>query len=150
MSLWMRDSERSDPALGSPPPPVRPFFPRDSNFVVWVRSRIRIYNNGSLYSDSGWNDDDWTPLASLVTLSYNLASKNSTVDVTSTLDIQTGGSIMPWQLVIEEVDSHSGTDVTSLTTHDIAPGSTTTISWSASLNHTLTANYMVLVPAEGA
>jgi|GEM_PF-2733353 len=145
---WMRDSDRSDPALGSPPPPLRPFFPRASNYVTWVRSRIRIYHNGSLYSDSGWNDSDWTPLATFVTLPTNLASKNSTVNVTTTLDMQTGGSPMPWQLVIEEVNTSTGTPVTTLTTHDIAANAVTTLNWSASLNHILTAdNYMVLVPS---
>jgi hypothetical protein len=149
--IWMRDSDRAyDSALGSPPPPLRPLFPRDSNFVTWVHSRIRIYHNGTLYSDTGWSD--YTPLATFYGVPSSVtASKSSTVDVTTTLDIEVGGSRMPWQIVFEEIDSHTGGSVTTLTTHDITPGTVATINWSAALNHTIVTNRaMVKIPAEGA
>jgi len=146
---WMRDVYRSgDAALGSPPPPLRPLFPRDSCHITWVHSRIRIYHNGTLYSDSGWST--WTQLDTFYDIQTNLASKNVTVDVTTTFDIETGGSVMPWQLVFEELDSSSSGTVTTLTTHDIVPGAVTTITWSAELNHIITADgVMAKIPAEG-
>lgn len=136
--------------VGSSPPPVRGLYPDWDNFIVWVRWRLVIHTAGFPDDDSGWSD--WMHLSDYANPATTLAFHSATSHITATLEIETGGRNMPWQVVYEEVTTvlATGGTTTAITTHDIAVGVVTTLNWDCSIGTQLTGNNaMVLIPAEG-